>query len=92
MFRGLLWISGSLVLEMVGHKLHQLVITHRIGGALGDDRLFELGRFAQMVNELLLDSAAAGDVNLIRVHQMVLDLFEELVNQSDFQMVRGTLG
>lgn len=68
---------------MTGDELHEFVIAHGVGGALGDDGLFELGRFAEVVHELLLNGAAAGDVNLIRVHQMVADLFEELVNQGD---------
>lgn len=76
---------------MVGHELHQLVIAHRVGGALGNNGLFELRRFAEMVHELLLNRTASGDVNLIRVHQMVVDLFEELVDQGDFQMVRCIL-
>ena len=76
---------------MAGDEFHQLVITHRGGGALGNDRLFKLRGFAEVVDELFLDRATAGDVDLIRVHQMVVDLFEELVNQSDFEVVRGTL-
>lgn len=76
---------------MTGDELHQLVIAHRVGGALGDDGLFELGRFGEVVHELFLNGAAAGDVDLIRVHQMVVDLFEELVDQGDFEMVRGIL-
>lgn len=83
--------GGPLVFEMAGDELHQPFITHRIGGALGYDRLFELGRFGEVVDELLLDRAAAGDVNFIRVHQMVVDLFEEFVNQGDFEMVRRIL-
>lgn len=76
---------------MVGHELHQLVIAHGVGGALGNDRLFELGRFGEVVNELFLNGAAAGDMDLICVHQMVVDLFEEFVNQGDFEMVRRIL-
>ncbi len=76
---------------MVGYELHQLLIAHGVGGALGNDGLFELGCFGEVVDELLLDRAAAGDVNLIRVYQMVVDLFEELVDQGDFEMVRRIL-
>ena len=76
---------------MVGYELHQLLIAHGVGRALGNDGLFELGCFGKVVHELLLDRAAAGDVDLIRVHQMVVDLFEKLVNQGDFEVVRGTL-
>lgn len=76
---------------MAGNELHQFFIAHRGGGALRYDRLFELRRFAQIVNVLLLDRTAAGDVNLIRIHQMVADLFEELVRQGDFEVVRGIL-
>lgn len=76
---------------MAGDELHQLLITHRIGGALGNDGLFELRRFGEVVDELFLNRAAAGDVNLIRVYQMVVDLFEEFVNQGDFEVVRRIL-
>lgn len=76
---------------MAGDELHQLVIAHRVGGALGNHRFFELGRFGEVAHELLLNGAAAGDVNLIRVHQVVVDLFEELVDQGDFEVVRGIL-
>lgn len=76
---------------MVSHELHELLIAHGVGGALGDNGLFELGRFGEVVDELLLNGAAAGDVDLIRVDQMVLDLFEEFVNQGDFKVVRRIL-
>jgi len=76
---------------MAGDELHQLVVAHRGGGALGDGGLFELGGIAKVVHELLLDRAAAGDVYFIRVHQMVGDLFEVLVSQGDFEVVRGIL-
>lgn len=79
------------LVEMAADELHELVIAHGVGGAFGSDRLFELGSFAQVAHELLLDRAAAGDVNLIRVHQMVTDLLEVLVHQGDFEIVRGIL-
>ena len=42
-----------------------------------------------MVHELLLDGAAAGDVNFVRVHQVTTNLFEVLLNQGFFMVVRS---
>ncbi len=76
---------------MAADELHQLFFAHGIGSAFGSDRLFELGGFSKVVHELLLNRAAAGDMNRIRVHQMGADLFEILLNQGFFQIVRGVL-
>lgn len=76
---------------MAIYELNQLFIAHLVGGAFGNDRPFELGGFRKVVLELLLDCASAGEVNLLRVHQMAADLFEILSNQSYFEIVRGIL-
>lgn len=77
--------------EVAGDELDQLVFAHRVGGAFGSGCLFELGCFAEVVHELLLDGAAACDVNFFRVHQMVADLFEILLSQSFLEVVGGVL-
>jgi len=78
-------------MKMAAYQFNQFFIAHWIGGALGNGRLFELGGFAKVAHELLLDRAGAGNVNCIRILQMVCDFFEKLPNQGFFEVVRGVL-
>ncbi len=77
--------------ETFAHELNELFVAHDVGGAFRDYGLFKLGSFAQVVHELLLNRAGAGDVNLIRVFQMVADFLEILFDQGYFEIVRGIL-
>jgi len=78
-------------MEMAADELHQLLIAHRIRCAFGDLRPLELRGPAQVAPELFLDRARARQMHLIRILQMVADLFEIFLHQRDLKVVCGVL-
>ena len=82
---------ASQLVEMLLDQLNEFFIAHGVGSAFGGDGLFELRRFGEVVHELLLNGAAAGDVDFLGVDQEVADLFEVFVREGYFQVVRGVL-
>ena len=81
--------SEDRLVELPADELHQLLIAHGIRGALSGDGVFELRGIPKVVDELLLNRAGAGDVDLLGIRQQCTDFFEILLNQGDLQVVRG---
>jgi hypothetical protein len=60
-------------------KIGQAFVAHLVGSAFARLHVFVLGRLGQEFDELFLDLAGSGDVDLVYVRHFARDFLEKLL-------------
>ena len=75
--------------ESGGDVFEERFIAHFVRGAFGGDGVLELRGVGEVVGELLLDGAGAGEVDFVGILHVAGDLLEVLVEEGLLAIVGG---